>query len=75
MVGRTYRRAYYRARATRAAKAAGAVHVHAGVHADGRDCRGVSRARNLALVGDDCELTSTSGNDGPSGQEDGSGPE
>jgi hypothetical protein len=33
------------------------------------------QARDLALVGDDCELTSTLGTDGPSGQGDGSDPE
>jgi hypothetical protein len=56
----------------RAAKAAGAVQVHAGVHAAIVEA---CREHDLALVGDDCELTSTSGTARPSGQGDGSGPE
>jgi hypothetical protein len=36
--------------------------------------RVATREHDLALVGDDCELTSTSGTAGPSGQGDGSDP-
>jgi hypothetical protein len=45
------------------------VRVHAGVHAAIVEA---CRERDLALVGDDCELTSTSGTGRPIGQGDGS---